>query len=265
MHAASLLRTLREIGINPRRLRLVTQFPRFLSELGRWKSQGGRLSSVYPVLSDWSDQAGEVSGAYFHQDMLVARRIYEARPQRHIDVGSRFDGFVAHVAVFRAIEVVDIRPMRASIHNVQFIQANLMQGAEALAASTDSLSCLHALEHFGLGRYGDPIDPSGHLKGFKSLIAMLKPGATFYLSFPIGKPAVEFNAHRVFASGEALNWPGSELLRLEAFDYVDDKGALHEGVPPDAIESQCAKLRHGCGIYTFTRRMEPVIRPCTHP
>jgi hypothetical protein len=29
----------------------------------------------------------------------------------------------------------------------------------------DSLSCLHALEHFGLGRYGDPIDPRGHEKG----------------------------------------------------------------------------------------------------
>lgn len=253
MFAASLLRTLREMGINPRRFRLVTQFPRFFRDLGRWKSQGGQVSSVYPVLSDWSDQAGDASGAYFHQDMLVARRIYEMRPQRHVDVGSRFDGFVAHVAVFRQIEVIDIRPMQASIHNVQFIQANLMQGADVLAASTDSLSCLHALEHFGLGRYGDPIDTRGHLKGFKSLIAMLKPGATFYLSFPIGQPVVEFNAHRVFGSLEVLDWPGSELLRLEAFDYVDDNGALHEEVAPDVIGSQCANIRRGCGIYTFKR------------
>jgi hypothetical protein len=254
MNATSLLRAAREMGFNPRRLRLATQFPRFFRDLSRWRRQGGRVSSIFPVLSDWSDQAGEASGAYFHQDMLVARRIYEARPMRHVDVGSRFDGFVAHVAVFREIEVVDIRPMASSIRNVRFVQANLMQRSEVLAASTDSLSCLHALEHFGLGRYGDPIDPDGHLKGFVSLIEMLKPGATFYLSFPIGRPAVEFNAHRVFDCQEVLTWRGSELLRLDRFDYVDDEGALHEEIAIDLIGAECAQLTRGCGIYTFTRR-----------
>jgi Caenorhabditis protein of unknown function, DUF268 len=254
MSAAGLLRTVREIGLNPRRLGLVTQLPRFLRDLKRWKRQGGRVSSMYPVLSDWSTQAGSASGAYFHQDMLVARRIYEARPQRHVDVGSRFDGFVAHVAVFREIDVLDIRPMESTIRNVRFIQADLMQTSPELVASTDSLSCLHALEHFGLGRYGDPIDPGGHLKGFESLINILKPGAAFYLSFPIGRPMVEFNAHRVFGSDDVLSWPGSELLRLERFDYVDDRGALHEDVAVAEVRTQCADLKHGCGIYTFKRR-----------
>jgi Caenorhabditis protein of unknown function, DUF268 len=254
MIAVSLVRTVREIGLNPRRLRLSVQFPRFLRDLMRWKRLGGRISSVFPVLSDWSDQAGDVSGAYFHQDMLVARRIFEARPLRHIDVGSRFDGFVAHVAVFREIDVVDIRPMQSSIQNVRFIQANIMQRPDTLLASTDSLSCLHALEHFGLGRYGDPIDPLGHLKGFKSLIDMLKPGATFYLSFPIGRPMVEFNAHRVFDCEEVFSWPGSESLQLERFDYVDDRGTLHDNIVIHEINVQCAHLKQGCGIYTFTRR-----------
>jgi Caenorhabditis protein of unknown function, DUF268 len=254
MNAAALFRTVREIGLNPRRFGLIALFPRFWRDLNLWKRQGGRVTSMYPVLTDWSDQAGDASGAYFHQDMLVARRVYEAMPQRHVDVGSRIDGFVAHVAVFRRIDVIDIRPMEMGIRNVRFIQADLMQGTSQLASSTDSLSCLHALEHFGLGRYGDPIDPSGHLKGFVSLIQMLKPGAAFYLSFPIGRPMVEFNAHRVFDSEEVLSWPGSELLRLERFDFVDDDGALHEDIPLGQISTQCAKLRHGCGIYTFTRR-----------
>jgi len=253
MNAASWFRTVCEIGLNPRRLRLAAQFPRFLRDLSAWKQQGGQVSSVFPVLSDWSDQAGMASGAYFHQDMLVARRIFEARPRRHLDVGSRFDGFVAHVAVFREIEVVDIRPMNSAIRNVRFIRMDLMQDTAALASSTDSLSCLHALEHFGLGRYGDPIDPAGHLKGFRSLVQLLKPDAAFYLSFPIGRPVVEFNAHRVFDCREVLTWPGSELLHLERFDYVDDGGALHEGVPTDAIANECKGLIHGCGIYTFRR------------
>ncbi len=254
MKARGLLRTVRELGLDPRRVGLAAQLPRFLRDLRLWTRLGGEVSSVYPVLSDWSEQAGAASGAYFHQDMLVARRIYEAQPERHVDVGSRFDGFVAHVAVFREIEVVDIRPMHFAIRNVRFIQGNLMDSTELLTSRTDSLSCLHALEHFGLGRYGDPIDPRGHLKGFNSLIDMLKPGATFYLSFPIGRPAVEFNAHRVFDCQEVLQWPGSESLELRRFDYVDDQGALHEGIAVDGIRDQCAELEHGCGIYTFARR-----------
>jgi hypothetical protein len=254
MNTTAFFRTFREIGFNPRRLALLAQFPRFLRDLNRWKRLGGRVSSVFPVLSDWSNQAGDAAGAYFHQDMLVARRIHQAAPRRHVDVGSRFDGFVAHVAVFREIDVIDIRPMRMAIRNVRFIQADLMQGAASLAASTDSLSCLHALEHFGLGRYGDSIDPSGHLKGFQCLIDMLQPGATFYLSFPIGRPTVEFNAHRVFGSEDVLSWPGSELLKLERFDCVDDGGELREDIPIDEIRVRCAGLVQGCGIYTFTRR-----------
>lgn len=253
MNTASWFRTVREIGLDPRRLRLAARFPRFFRDLDAWKAQGGRVSSLFPVLSDWSDQAGMTSGAYFHQDMLIARRVFEARPRRHIDVGSRFDGFVAHVAVFREIDVVDIRPMNAVIRNVRFIRMDLMQDPGSLEGSTDSLSCLHALEHFGLGRYGDPIDPNGHLKGFRSLVQLLEPDATFYLSFPIGRPAVEFNAHRVFECREVLSWAGSELLRLERFDYVDDTGALHEDIATGAISEECKRLIHGCGIYTFKR------------
>jgi len=257
MGPASVFRTASEVGLNLRRLRLAAQFPRFLADLRRWKRLGGKVSTLFPILGDWTDQAGEASGVYFHQDLLVARRIYVAKPQRHVDVGSRIDGFVAHVAVFREIEVVDIRPLASQVRNVRFIQADLMQGTPGLAASTDSLSCLHALEHFGLGRYGDPIDPSGHLKGFRSLIELLKPQGTFYLSFPIGRPMVEFNAHRVFDCQEVLSWPGSELLRLDTFDFVDDDGTVHEDIGLDALRVQCAQLEHGCGIYTFARREGP--------
>lgn len=41
----------------------------------------------------------------------MARWIYEAAPIKHVDVGSRVNGFVAHVASFREIEVIDVRPI----------------------------------------------------------------------------------------------------------------------------------------------------------
>ena len=188
-------------------------------------------------------------GHYFHQDLLVATFIQQAQPQRHIDVGSRIDGFVAHLAAFRPVEVIDIRPLAIAGHErIRFIQGNLMAPDPALRESCDSLSCLHAIEHFGLGRYGDPIDPSGHLTGFQNLVAMLRPGGTLYISFPIGESAVHFNAHRVFAPTEVLDWARG-ALELQRFDYVDDAGELHLEQTPERIDVP----HYGCGIYTFRK------------
>lgn len=104
------------------------------------------------------------------------------------------------------------------------------------------------LEHFGLGRYGDPLDPQGHLKGFDNLCRLLEPGGTLYLSVPIGASGVHLNAHRVFAPQEPLRW-AERRLELTAFDYVDDAGRPHleadSGRPP--------VLRYGCGTYTFRK------------
>jgi hypothetical protein len=156
---------------------------------------------------------------------------------------------VAHVAAFRPIEVMDIRPLDAGRHRISFIQRDITGPGDDLREITDSLSCLHALEHFGLGRYGDPIDPEGHLKGFKALHDMLKPGGRLYLSFPIGAGGgVYFNAHRVFAPTEVLAWSAGrfDLLR---FDYIDDAGTLHE----DADIASAQDLIFGCGVYTLRK------------
>lgn len=122
------------------------------------------FGKYYPCLEDRFSESGSASGHYFHQDLLAARRIFLNSPNTHIDVGSRIDGFVAHVASFRPIEVVDIRRLSSNITNIKFIQVDLMEDMkDDLVDCCDSLSCLHALEHFGLGRYGDPLNMMGIL------------------------------------------------------------------------------------------------------
>lgn len=160
---------------------------------------GGSITHRYPVWADYRKQAGSSKGDYFHQDLLVASFVHENAPKKHIDVGSRFDGFVAHVAAFRKIQVLDIRPLSSVGHaNIEFIQADLMLMNGSLPTA-DSISCLHAIEHFGLGRYGDPVDPDGYQKGFSNLVDMLEANGILYISFPIGRQnEVHFNAHRVF-------------------------------------------------------------------
>ena len=244
-------RNLRLIGINIKDILALKNYFRFRRDRKEWLRQGGKITQNFVFLQDYSDNAGQNKGHYFHQDLLVAKMIHDNNPRRHIDIGSRLDGFVAHVASFREIEVFDIRPLERSKHqNIKFLQADLMNPLKV--SKTDSLSCLHAVEHFGLGRYNDPIDINGHMKGISNLVSMLEKNGILYISFPIGKKdEVHFNAHRVFHPKSIFknNYIQSHM-ELVRFDYVDDLGDLHIN---SNIDNTLGKLNYGCGIYTLKK------------
>lgn len=239
------------IGIDVRKIASLRYLPQFFRDKRAWLKQGGMITNNYMILSDYGDSAGTAKGHYFHQDLIVSNLIYEHNPNRHIDVASRIDGFVAHVASFREIEVMDVRPLAQSEHkNIRFVQADLMAPQDV--GMTDSLSCLHAIEHFGMGRYTDPLDVDGHNKGIKNLVDIVSPGGRLYISFPIGdRDAVYFNAHRIFAPTTILSHPSiSQNMRLLRFDFVDDAGNLHPDCEVDSVETG---TEYGCGIYTFEK------------
>ena len=145
-----------------------------------------------------------------------------------MDVGSRIDGFVGHLAVFREVEVLDIRPQPHAIRNIVFHQLDLMaELPDTWVEYTDSLSCLHTIEHFGLGRYGDTIDPLGHEKGLDQLKRMVKPGGLLYLATPIGPQRIEFNAHRIFAAETLAGW-FDEGWEIERFAWLDEAEVMPE-------------------------------------
>jgi SAM-dependent methyltransferase len=242
----------------------VRSWPDFRRDLAEFKRQKALSPLVfdeapdYPCLYDKKTSAGVAEGHYFHQDLLVARKIWLGNPRRHIDVGSRVDGFVAHVAVFREIEIIDLRPLKTEARNVTVRCADLSAPLPPeLSACCDSLSCLHALEHFGLGRYGDPIKYDGYLEGLENLHQILAPGGKFYFSVPIGPQRVHFNAHRVFST--RYLW---DLLtpryRVDGFSYVDDIGALTENIDLAAADlsrkiDQNFGCSWGCGIFELTK------------
>ncbi|NBO71838.1 MAG: DUF268 domain-containing protein [Bacteroidetes bacterium] len=195
-----------------------------------------------------------MKGHYFHQDLFIARKIHEAAPQKHVDIGSRTDGFIAHVASFRTIELLDIRPIESNVKNITFRQANLMELPDDLINSTDSISSLHAIEHFGLGRYGDPIDYWGYKKALKNITAILKQGGTFYFSVPIGPQRIEFNAHRVFSIDYLMQLLNADYSII-SFSYVDEEGDFYEDIILDdaMIASNC-NCTYGCGIFILRKR-----------
>jgi len=240
-----------------RSLRAYPAYRRDLAELRRQQRTSGQAFEFgysRPCLGESDVDAGQASGHYFHQDLLVARRVFAASPDKHVDVGSRIDGFVAHIASFREIEVLDIRPMSTAIPNVRSVQADMMKPVgDDLRDYCDSLSSLHAVEHFGLGRYGDPVDFDGHLRGIENLSRIVKPGGTLYFSVPIGPQRIEFNAHRVFSVAYLLALFADEFV-LEQFSYVDDAGDLHEDVPMTADDAQESfGCYYGCGIFELRR------------
>lgn len=231
----------------------------FNSDLAEFKRQQGSdktffFASICPILTDKNDEGGVMNGAYFFQDLYVARMIYLSNPQKHLDIGSRTDGFVAHVASYREIEIIDIREIKTKVTNVVFRQANLMELPLDLIDYCDSISSLHALEHFGLGRYGDPIDYFGYLKAINNITKILKVGGVFYFSVPIGPQRVEFNAHRVFSLKYLVDIL-TDKFQIKSFSYVDDKGDFFENVQltADNIKSNC-NCKHGCGIFTLIKK-----------
>ena len=216
------------------------------------KNKDFSISKYLMIYENFLD-SGYASGHYFHQDLLVANRIFNNKPKKHVDIGSRVDGFISHVASFRKIEVIDIRPQKAKINNVIFRQLDLMQLPENYINYTDSISSLHAIEHFGLGRYGDPIDVDGHNKGLDNIYRMLKKKGTFYFSVPIGPQRIEFNAHRVFSLQYLMKLFNGKYLIVN-FSYVDDRGNLHSNVKLNEKSSVSNfGCSYGCGIFELKK------------
>src|ERR1700722_20819094 len=138
----STARALKDLGFNPLAVTSLRYSPKYFRQSREFKSLGGRITHLYPILSDYEAQAGSASGHYFHQDLLVASFIHDKNPARHIDIGSRIDGFVAHVASFRQIDVMDIRTLDSVGHqNISFIKADLMDEEGTQSDITDSVSC----------------------------------------------------------------------------------------------------------------------------
>jgi hypothetical protein len=129
-----------------------------------------------------------------------------------------------------------------------------MESNDELNDYSDSLSCLHALEHFGLGRYGDPIDYYGYLKGFNNIAKMLKQGGKFYFSVPLGEQRTEFHAHRVFSLKYLLEMI-MPIYEIDNFSYINDQNEFHEQVEitEEAIANNC-ECHYGCAIFELRKR-----------
>jgi len=243
-----------QLGINPRLfMRSFIGLPKYINDYLVFKSKYKGNLRVLPCLSDYNGEGGSVKSEYFWQDLFVAQKVFRANPQIHVDIGSRIDSFVAHVASFRSIEVFDIRTISSNIPGVKFMRADLMNPVFAHTDYCDSLSCLHALEHFGLGRYGDPVDINGYKRGLENMAKLLKTDGIFYLSVPIGIERVEFNAHRIFDPLSLYKDIKDMNFELCEFSWVDYENLIHQSIDFLRDIKYLKTQKYNLGIFIFKK------------
>ena len=208
---------------------------------------------VYPIYLDRFDNAGQLDAHYFLQDLWFARLLYQEKVHKHYDIGSKIDGFIAHCLSFsQDITLIDIRPFPFHIKGIKYLCADATNMKNIPDNSIQSLSSLHAFEHFGLGRYGDKVDPYGCFKAMNEVQRILKKEGVLYFSVPIGdKEKLCFNAHRIFHPSTIID--SFHSLRLEKFSYIKDMKVIEL---PQEYFYRIDQEKYGdyaCGMFVFRK------------
>lgn len=225
------------LGWNPKTsISFFLNFPRYVWEYFKVaRSFKGKIAFL-PYLNDRNSAAGNFLHEYFIQDVFAAQLVHELNPIQVVDVGSRIDGYIGHLISFRRVELIDIRPVESSVKNLEFLQANFSDETSINANYTDFISCLHSIEHFGLGRYGDPIDLMAVQSALRNFYKILKPGGYFLLSTTFGNERIEFNKQWVFDFESMLN-----KLRIIGF-HIHKLYYLNNTHFTEAIEEEITKI-----------------------
>jgi len=204
-----------------------------------------RILDIQPNLFDRFEEAGRIPKHYFFQDLWVAKKVYESGIKVHYDIGSRIDGFIAHCLVFTNVVMLDIRDIKINIKNMSFVKTNAIDMKNIKSNSIESISSLHVIEHIGLGRYGDPVDPEGYIKLINEIQRV--SSRHIYISVPIGKQKLIFDSHRIFDPMFLIHlFNKCELLDFAA---IDDSNILRTNLKPE----NCTDYIYGCGLFHFVK------------
>jgi hypothetical protein len=205
-----------------------------------------RLADLYPCLDEVTVET-DFDAHYVYHPAWAARIIAQLQPAKHIDIASTVY-FSSMISAFIPTEFYDYRPARLNLSNLKSDRGDLAK-LDFADNSIESLSCMHTIEHIGLGRYGDELDISGDLKALAELKRVTAINGSLLIVVPIGKVSrIHFNAHRIYTYKQFLNYfPGFDLLN---FALVTDQSSFIA----EATESDANDQFYGCGCFWFKKR-----------
>ena len=185
---------------------------------------------------------------YIYHPAWAARIVARVQPKKHVDISSSLT-FSTIVSAFVPVDFYDYRPAGLNLDNLESKQGDLM-ALPFPDGSVESISCMHTIEHVGLGRYGDPIDPDGDIKAINEMKRVVAEGGTLLFVVPVGEPRIEYNAHRIYSYEQVIEYFSD--LTLKEFALIPDDFKKH-GLIRDADPAMVAGQRYGCGCFWFTK------------
>lgn len=203
---------------------------------------------LYPVLFQHSVSRAPFDAHVVYGAAWAQRRILQLRPNLHVDVSSSIY-FVASLSAVVPTLFLEFHPPRLRLSGLHKQHADILSLPFA-SQSLASISCLHTIEHIGLGRYGDSLNPQGSRDACRELARCVAPGGSLFVSLPIGRRCTYFNAHRVHEPCDIIEYMRD--LKLVEFSVVTDNGEFVENADPQAY----SHLSYGCGLYWFARVAE---------
>lgn len=234
--------------IDLRKLLSICYLPQFFIQWNKYRYSDKLhtvfLRDLWPCLNDRVSKT-PFDPHYFYQASWLSRRLSLARPSKHYDIGSDIK-IIGVISGFLPVEFIDFRPLQVSLQNLNSIAGNILS-LNYKSGSLFSVSCLHVIEHIGLGRYGDQLDPEGTYKALLELQRIVAPGGRLYLSVPVGRERVCFNAHRVFNPSSIVAI--LDRFCLKEFSLVNDEREFIENVSQD----HALGLEYGCGLFIFEK------------
>jgi hypothetical protein len=202
------------------------------------------ISDWYPCLNDNTENTS-FDAHYVYHPAWAARIIKQINPVKHIDISSTLH-FCTILSAFIPTDFYDFRPAKLTLSNLYSGKADLTS-LHFNSNSIESLSCMHTIEHIGLGRYGDSLDPDGDFKAIKEIKRVIKPGGSLLFVTPVGRPKVMFNAHRVYDPNAIKSM--FDGFTLKSFSLVKDNNDFVE----EASLKEGRNQNYGCGCFWFVK------------
>jgi SAM-dependent methyltransferase len=229
-------------------VRILGAYYKFYNNWHLYKTTGGKLSFRYvaPFLSFTNEDSQTGGGHYFYQDIWALKHLNVIKPDMLYDIGSRYDGFVGQATVICPVTSIDIRPPLIKLENFHFIEGDILK-LPFTDNTIKTLSCLHTIEHIGLGRYGDEISSCGFVNSLLEIQRVVAPDGILILSMPVGLERIEFNAQRILNPLKCLDvLTNMELIEFSVIDEKDE--FIKNADPADYINA-----KYCCGLYLFRK------------
>jgi SAM-dependent methyltransferase len=207
-----------------------------------------KLRDFHPQIKDKTIKTG-FDRHYVYHTSWAARKVKEINPVTHIDISSSLY-FCGIVSAFTDVDFYDYRPADLHLSGLKSLEGNL----HSLPFETNtvkSISCMHTIEHVGLGRYGDPIDSEGDIKAIEELKRVVAPGGSLLFVTPVGQPKIEFNAHRIYSYEQIMSYfEGYELKEFSLIPEDGQNGGIMTNANPELVKRE----KYACGCFWFIKK-----------